>query len=376
MIGTAVLATDFGFVNSAADGRMDMTCSALGFAGLAVYLTLRERSLRRALVLSHSLAAAACLTHPNGVFAALALAVTTIWLDRKRLQPITAGFVVAPYALAGLVWLAYCVHAPDDFRAQFSANSVGRLDDVLAPWRGVWREINGPLLTNYWPVDTVSGKLKVIGPLISITAMILMLAIDDLRQINGCRLLVCLVCLRFLLLSIVANPKYDYYLIHIAPYFAMTVGIAASYLWSFRGKKTRLACACALALYFGTQTSVTLHRAVLVRGFQSEYSPLIDYLRSVTRPDDLIAGSAELGFGLGFYNPQVTDDVWLGYWSEKKPSLVILDRWYYAPVIEAAIQRRMPTTDYFTTGFGRRFYLVNEIGGYRVYRRRAASGLP
>src|ERR1022692_3881221 len=42
LIGAAVLAVDFGFVNGSADARMDMTCAALGFAALAAYLSLRE----------------------------------------------------------------------------------------------------------------------------------------------------------------------------------------------------------------------------------------------------------------------------------------------------------------------------------------------
>jgi hypothetical protein len=104
LIGAAVLAVDFGFVDSASDARMDMTCAALGFAALAAYLSLRERSFPRAVVVSHTLASAAVFAHPNGAFAVAALVVTTAWLDRDRVKPITIAFMAAPYVLGGMLW--------------------------------------------------------------------------------------------------------------------------------------------------------------------------------------------------------------------------------------------------------------------------------
>src|SRR4029453_7905840 len=89
LIGVAVLAVDFGFVNGAADGRMDMTCTALGLAALAVYLHLRESNFSGAVIGAHALAAAAVFTHPNGIYSSGGLLLTMLWLDRHRVRPLT-----------------------------------------------------------------------------------------------------------------------------------------------------------------------------------------------------------------------------------------------------------------------------------------------
>src|ERR1035441_6095279 len=56
----ACLAVGFerNFLNAAASGRMDMMAAALGASAIAAFLQLRRRSMRAALVVSHSLAAA------------------------------------------------------------------------------------------------------------------------------------------------------------------------------------------------------------------------------------------------------------------------------------------------------------------------------
>ncbi len=48
LLTAGLLALDYTFVAVASLGRMDMMCAALGFAGLAAYVTLRERDLRAA----------------------------------------------------------------------------------------------------------------------------------------------------------------------------------------------------------------------------------------------------------------------------------------------------------------------------------------
>jgi len=54
------------------------------------------------------------------------------------------------------------------------------------------------------------------------------------------------------------------------------------------------------------------------------------------QPGDLVMGASELGYALGFYNPQVVDDVWLGHWTGRQPTMVVVDRWYYQQVIDTA----------------------------------------
>jgi hypothetical protein len=63
----ALIAVGHASITLASEGRMDMMTAALSVAALAVYLSLRERNLEHATLAGHALAAAAMLTHPNGV---------------------------------------------------------------------------------------------------------------------------------------------------------------------------------------------------------------------------------------------------------------------------------------------------------------------
>jgi hypothetical protein len=370
-IAAAILAVDFGFVNGAADARMDMTCAALGLAALAAYLRLRESNFPGAVVVAHALAAGAVFTHPNGIFASAGLLLTMLWLDRNRIRPFTLALMAAPYLLFGLLWAIYCLQAPAEFAAQLSANSAARASDLLAPWRGVWREINGRFRNHFIP-EGGSGKLKIIGLLIYVAALGTLASARKLRETRGCRLLLSLTLLQFLCLSVFASLKVPYYMVYILPYFAAAGGIATSYLWSSYGLRVRVLCAAALVCYATVQTAVVMNLSFVNGGYRKEYTPVVAYLKSTLQPDDLVMGPAELGFSLGFENPQLVDDVWFGYWSGRRPTVLVVDRWYYDHVIEAAASRGIPTPGYFDTLF-KRCQLVREFKGYRIYRSVSAK---
>lgn len=367
LVGMAILAADFGFLDSASNGRMDMMCAALGLAALAVYLSLRERSLLAAIILSHLLATTACLTHPNGVFGSVTLILAMIWLDRKKIGLITIGMILLPYAFGVLCWAIYCAQAPADFVAQFSANVASKMDH-LTPWNAVRLEITDRYKIHYWPEGGMA-KIKIVGLLLTLGA-ILTLTTNWTLQKTGCKLLVLLTALRFLMLAMSGGPKFEYYFVQILPYFAGLIAVAFWHFWSSRHPALRILCTSALISYFGVQLVVLAHLVTSVRGYQTEYMPVVKYLQSAIRPGDAVVGSAELGFALGFYNPQLKDDVWLGYWTRQQPSIVVTDQWYYEPVISAATQRSLPTQGYFASFLTEQFELVKQTRGYRVYRRR------
>jgi hypothetical protein len=371
-LASALLAADFTFVDSAADARMDMTCAALGFAGLAVYLTLREQSLQRAMWISHALAATAFLTHPNGIFAPVTLLVTMLWLDWKRLSAKTLVAIAVPYIVGFGIWGAYCLKWPDDFLAQFSANSAGRARDLLSPWVALARELSARYGVTYFPSWTTFGKVRGIGFVLAVVAVGIVAREGFARRLSGDRLLVVLTVLRFFMLAFGATGKYAYYLVHISPLFAALIGIAAVRLWTVGGAKTKAAVAAALCLYFVIQASV-IGRDIARREYQTVYQPVISYLRSEIRPGDSVTGSGELSFGLGFYNPQLRDDPWLGYWSGRRASLIVQDKWHYDSMLDAAEGRHMPVAAFITAELNGRYELLKEISGYRIYRIRDAA---
>jgi len=372
LIGVAVLAVDFGFANGASDARMDMTCAALGIAALAVYLGLRETNFAGAVIGAHSLAAISAFMHPNGSFASVGLLLAMVWLDRRRVRFFTLALIAAPYLLFGLLWAIYCLQAPADFMAQISASSAGRGSDLHAPWRGIWREINGRFRDHFYPDGSSRGKLKIIGILVYAAALATLASVRELRRMSGCRLLLCLTLLQFLCLSIFASNKSPYYIVYILPYFAAATGIAISYLWSTYGLRVRVLCAIVLVSYLLAQTAAVINLAFVTAGYRKEYMPVITFLKSTLQPDDLVMGAAELGYSLGFENPQVVDDVWFGYWSGRRPTVLVVDRWYYERIIEAAHEREIPTPGYFDALF-KGCQLVRESKGYRIYRQARAK---
>ena len=217
------------------------------------------------------------------------------------------------------------------------------------------------------------GKLKIAGLLVYLAALGTLASARALRQMSGCRLLLCLTLLQFLCLSVLVSAKFTYYLVYILPYFAAATGIAVSYLWSSYGLRVRALCAAALVIYLAVQTAAVINLSMVTGGYRKEYMPVIAYLKSTLQPDDLVMGSAELGFSLGFENPQLVDDVWFGYWSGRRPTVVVVDRWYYEPVIEAATRLGIPRPAYFDTVL-KNFRLVRELKGYRIYIRKNPTG--
>lgn len=100
LVACALVSVDFAFLRSAANGRMDMMSASLALAASAVFVSLRERSLPLAILLSHTLAAANSITHPNAIFGFLMLALLTLRLDRSRLRWRLVALAGVPYAVA------------------------------------------------------------------------------------------------------------------------------------------------------------------------------------------------------------------------------------------------------------------------------------
>ena len=370
-LAAAILAAEFGFLDSASDGRMDMMCAALGFASLAVYLQLRERSLSWAILLSHSLAAAALFTHPNGLFAALSLILCAFWLDRERLDFRSALICAVPYLAGILGWGVYALRAPSDFMAQIGANAANRGSGLLQPWRGIYEEIwMRHLFHHFLPIyDGPAACVRIIGLIVFAAAIAGALAFPRLRRHTGCQLLLYLTLLRFLSLSVGASLKLPYYLVHILPFYAAIAGIVGWHVWSSYGRFVRMGVAAMLSVYFAVQLAVWSHLVFVTRGYENKYMPLIAYLHSVVRPGDIVDGSSELGFAFGFYNPQLVDDLWVGKWSGKRPAILVVDQWYY---YECMHNEKLtgPYKPFIEMTTQKEFALIKKLDGYAVYQRR------
>jgi hypothetical protein len=88
-----------------------------------------------------------------------------------------------------------------------------------------------------------------------------------------------------------------------------------------------------------------------------------------------VCGSAELAFAFGFYNPQIVDDLWFGRWSGKRPTIIVVDKWYYYELIHAsqnAFQKEAPVYYPYVTGLFLHDFnkIYSESDDYQIYARK------
>ena len=119
-----LLALNYDIVNLTS-ARYDIMTAGLSAAALAVYLSTREKSFEGALLGAGSLQAAACMTHPYGVFGILGLMIFAITLDFRRLRARHIALAALPFFVAAAAWAAYIAQDPAMFRAQWAANAKG-----------------------------------------------------------------------------------------------------------------------------------------------------------------------------------------------------------------------------------------------------------
>ena len=122
----ALLSCDYIFIVCAASGRMDMMSAALGFAGLAIYLLLRESRLTLAVLLGNALVVASGLTHPMGLLPLLGLIFLAIYFDRKRIGLKHIAVAVVPYAVGGIGWGLYILQDPQASKPQHGERKDAR----------------------------------------------------------------------------------------------------------------------------------------------------------------------------------------------------------------------------------------------------------
>ena len=371
--GLAVLliGVDYAFVNSASDGRMDMMCASLGYLALAAYLQFRETRLTTAVLLSQSLAAMSVFTHPNGVLAAAGLLVTFFYLDRQRFTWRLVPLAGAPYVICLLGWAAYIARDRAAFLAQFGANAGGRAAGLASPLQTIRLEIAQRYLeAHFFPSDGgLNGKLKLLILLAYIGGVAFAIAVPDLRRNPGYRLMLYLTALRFLMMGFGVSLKNAYYLVDILPFYGFFLACAIDWLW--HGSRTaRVAAGVVLCGFLAMQLSWSLYRIFVLQPYRREFQPAMEYLQAHMTPQDLICGSADLGFTFGFDNPQIVDDLWVGRWSGKRPTLFVVDKWYYYQIVHSFDKKAPEYSAYITDVLAHDFHEVYRQGDqYQIYRR-------
>ena len=380
LIACLAIGFERNFLTAAASGRMDMMAAALGASSIAAFLQIRHRSLRAALVASHSLAAAAIFTHPCGALFAAALVVTILYTLRSekqlRLNFADAAIACVPYLIGAGLWGLYIAQAPADFHSQFFGNISGfageylqraRFSSIDAPSRALGMELKLRYLLpfGFGGLNSVNGAGSAVWLTLCASAAFAALFIKRLRSDPGVRILAASGLTVFLLMAFLEGLKFQHYLVYSLPFLSALAAMTASELW--QRHSARLPLCVALTLAVGFQSAGVLHQFVR-NPLRNEFLPVPRWIQANLSPEDSVIAPAELGYVLGF-GSHLADDVRLGLYTRLKPRIIVTSGWYRAWAENSA--RREPAAFiHIQNTLGHEYRRVLEQGEYMVYERR------
>ena len=371
LLAVALLEIDYQFIWSAADGRMDMLCSALGVAGLAAYLQVRQRSLGWALFFANTLLAASGFAHPNGDLYFVALVCLVLMYDRERLQWRYLVISGIPYLVAVAAWLPYILEAPDDFKKQLLGNTVGRESAFAAPWSSLQREAQRYLHAfGFAPWSQGFAHVSILNLAAYLGGVAACAAYGPLRRQNGARRAVTIAGAICLFLLLFEGAKVSQYLVHVIPWFSFALAVAAADYWTERrGPRIVPVTVVGLALFLSL---VRIAVPAMRDNYHRHFLPAAQYLRQNAAPSDLIMGSAELAFYLGF-DWNILDDIMMGTTTGKSARFIVMEA-RYSDYLESI--RITAPADYERVArqLSEKYQKVYDQATYQIYRKVTAPG--
>jgi 4-amino-4-deoxy-L-arabinose transferase-like glycosyltransferase len=385
VLAILIIGFEGSFLNVAANGRMDMMTAALGAAGLAAFLQLRDRYPRTSLWVSQALVAAAVFTHPCGVLFLAALAVTMLIVTHGRiaLRPADLAAMALPWLLAALLWGAYIAQAPSDFRSQLFGNingfageylQRGRFSGLRSPWTALWLEIKLRYLLpfGFGALRTIAGAASAVWLSLCAASALTALCSGKLRNQTGVRILLASGLAVFLIMAWFEAMKFPHYLVYSVPFAGALAAVVGVSLWraaAHRRGYARPALCVALMAMIVPQAAVA-SRHFVHNPLRAEFLPVAAWLQSNLRPGDRLIGPAELGYVLGFTD-SMSDDVRMGFYSGLRPRFIVTSDWY-RQWIDSSARRQPDVYRYIQTLLSGEYALVLDRGEYRVYERNRA----
>jgi hypothetical protein len=363
-----LMAVDFTFVLAASWGRMDMMTAALGSAAFAVYLSLREKHLLWAILVSQACVAAAGLSHPLALGYLAGLVSLTLYRDWRRTRFPHFLAACAPYLVGAAGWGLYIRQSPHDFILQFGGNAAGRSVPLTEPLAMLHVQFVERFWHMYGMAPDTHGlsHLKVLILAVYVAGLLGALCNREIRRHAGYRMLMVTGGVTLLGMMAIDNEAHYFYLVHFVLWLVAFTAISAVWYWE-RRSVPRWALAALLVLVLAVQFA-TIARRVSQRAYSTIYLATTDYLKQHAKPRDVVMGSSELAFELGF-DGNLVDDPRLGYRSGKRPDFIVIDQNRYAEWIPQYQQREPQTYSYIHDMMARDFHLVLDNAGYKVYAR-------
>ena len=369
-LSVAILCLDYFYVRRSADGRYDMICACLGFAGLAAYMSLRERSGVLASFAGATGIVGAVMSHVIGVVYAVQFAYLALRYDRRRIRWTWVVAAALPVLLAALLWSRFIQQAPQDFRVQFFHEMGGRAGFVHHPIEGVLRELRNRYLFALGGM----GEGGVYNPLRQVRVVILLVyaagigivcAAPALRKKCGLQPVIHLWVIGALIVLVLDNGARPLYLIHLLPWMATLLAAGFAWVW-METPKARWAVAAVAVVFLIVQVGGSAY--IPWRNEMSRvYRPVASYLQQNLKPGDTVVGGPEWGYALGF-GDRLMDDTCLGCYSKKVPTYIVLDPRYHAQM--SWFKDDVPAIYQYMDALLARYTLVDQVGVIEVYRLR------
>jgi len=357
-----LVGTDYTVILSAATARMDMMATALGFGALAVYLALRERSLKLAAFAGGAFAAASCYTHPVGVLHSGGLVLMAIYLDGRRLRWTHFALGLIPYLLFTALWAVYISQAPRIFLAQIEAHAGYRLGGFVSPVKAILGDLKYRYVWYFMPQKSgVVGRFKLVALLGYLGGILTAALIPSIRRAPGVKLLLLLAALYYVELALVDGERVPHYMVHVITMWALLLGAVAGHAWS-RGLVSKRALAAVLGVFIACQIAGT---AIKIRAntYRNDYLRMIAFVREHSTPESLVMGPSEMQFRLGA-DRKLVDDARLGGLTGDSPDVVVLDPFHPGP---QHFEKREPDMARHVSAVLMRFRLSATFGAYKVY---------
>jgi len=324
LLASFLLAVDYVNIWTASLGRNDIMCSALGSAGLAAYLAMRNRHFGLAIFSSQLLLACSFFTHPNAILWIAASTYLMASLDRYRIKLEHSVIAAIPYLIGAMLWGAYILQDPRGFQSQILSNGQGRFENLFSPLHGVYGEVQRYLqaygLAGHSTGHTGPIVFKSLVLLAYLLSLVIILVTPTLRREAGVRRLLTILVL-IVFIQCFFNQKLTLYLVHVVPFYDAVLAVALLWLWNQR-RIHRFLVIAAVASLASLQVCGVLLRARLDE-YHREYLPAISYLRGHAPQNSRVVGTAALYYGRPFQ--QTIYDSTLGYYSGRKPDYIVLD---------------------------------------------------
>jgi 4-amino-4-deoxy-L-arabinose transferase-like glycosyltransferase len=378
LLAIALLSCDFWFLTESAIGRgVDIMSAALGTAGLALYLLFRERNFNMAILLSNTLIAMCGLTHWLGLAWFCGLIFMILYFDRSKIRFTHIAIAAVPYLIGAGLWATYILQSPSDFYAQFTRNAAdsGRLQGLTNPLSGLVREV----MVRYRMAFGLGAHTAGHGFLPALKGFVLIAYLagifgaifnKEMRQHKGSRVLLSITIIFFLFLSYLEGQKLTCYLLPIIPFYCAMLAIL---IFSLRPSNARYK----YTIWVGVGFVVLLQVGGLLKlasdlSYQKSYLPAINYLKSNISSNTSVMGSPQFGFALGF-DGKLTDDTTLGYYSGKKPDLIVVGEDYRLAFNNFRLNR-YEVYQYITNRLNTEYKPVYDKGNFTIYARNQIIG--